>query len=185
MRIGSRNGCEEVLEKQMGYWRNQLAGTPPMLEMPTDRPRPPVQSYKGGYQPLIVESGLTQKLEQLSQRHGVTLFMSLLAAFKTLLYRYSGQTDICIGTPIAGRNRSEIEHLIGFFVNTLVMRTDLVGGMSFSEVIQRVKETALGAYANQDVPFEKLVESLQPEQNLSRSPLFQMMFALQNMRKWR
>jgi len=170
----------EALERQIGYWRGQLAGAPPMLEMQTDRPRPTTQSYRGGHQPLVVGRELTEKLKQLSRRQGSTLFMTLLAVFKVSLHRYSGQTDICIGTPIAGRNRGEIEHLIGFFANTLVIRADLTGEPSFAELNKRVKETALEAYAHQDVPFEKLVEELHPVRDMSRNPLFQVMFALQN-----
>jgi non-ribosomal peptide synthetase component F len=170
----------EVLEEQLSYWKQQLNNAPPVLELPTDRPRPPIQSYQGAIASLVLCESLSQKLKFLSQRSGVTLFMILLAAFQTLLYRYTGQSDICIGSPIANRNRSETEGLIGFFVNTLVLRTDLSGNPSFQELLGRVREVALGAYAHQDLPFEQLVEALQPERSLSHQPLFQVMFILQN-----
>src|SRR5215213_792412 len=170
----------EELERQLAYWRRQLAGAPPVLELPTDRPRPSNPTFKGAKHLFELPIEVSEGLKTLSQREGVTLFMTLLAAFKVLLYRYTGQADIVVGSPIAGRTRAEVENLIGFFVNTLVLRTDLSGGPSFRELLGRVRETALGAYAHQDVPFEKLVEELQPERDLSRSPLFQVMFALQN-----
>jgi len=169
----------EVLSTQLAYWRQQLDNLP-VLELPTDRPRPAVQSYQGATQYLSLSLELTQALESVSQTAGVTLFITLLAAFQTLLYRYSGQTDIAVGSPIANRNRSEIEGLIGFFVNSLVLRTDLSGNPMFRELLTRVREVALGAYAHQDLPFEKLVEELQPERDLNRNPLFQVVFALQN-----
>jgi amino acid adenylation domain-containing protein len=170
----------EVLERQLGYWREQLGGAPPVLELPTDKGRPAVQSFKGAVHGFELGEELRRGLEALSRREGATLFMTLLAAFQTLLGRYSGQTDIVVGSPVANRNRAETEGLIGFFVNMLVMRTDLSGDPSFRELIGRVRETALGAYAHQDVPFEKLVEELQPERDMSRSPLFQIEFVLQN-----
>src|SRR6185295_2374765 len=151
-----------------------------VLELPSDRARPAVQSYRGAYDTEVIGDGISEGLNGLSQREGTTLFMTMLAVFKVLLYRYSGQTDISIGTPIANRNRVETEGLIGFFVNTLVMRNDLSGEPSFKELLGRVKEAALGAYAHQDLPFEKLVEVLQPERDLSHSPLFQVMFSFQN-----
>jgi amino acid adenylation domain-containing protein len=168
----------EVRQRQVGYWREQLAELP-VLELPTDRPRPAVQSFRGGHHALRLEAGLTAGLRQLSQREGVTLFMTLLAAFQTLLHRYTGQDDIVVGSPIAGRNRAELEGLIGFFVNTLVLRTDMSGDPSFLELLRRVQQTAMGAYAHQDLPFEMLVEELQPERDLSRNPLFQVMIQLQ------
>ena len=171
----------EALERQLAYWRKQLAGAPP-LEMPADRLRSATPSYRGGHQDLIVDNDLAQNLRRLSGRQGGTLFMTLLAAFKALLYRHSRQIDISVGTPIAGRNFREIESLIGFFVNTLVLRTDLSGDPSFSELLDRVKEVALGAYAHQDAPFEMLVAELRPEREMSRSPLFQAMLTLQNVR---
>jgi amino acid adenylation domain-containing protein len=170
----------EKLDAQLEYWRRQLAGAPAALELPTDRPRPTVQTVRGAHQSFRVSAALTKSLKELSQREGATLFMTLLAAFKTLLYRFTGQEDIVVGTPIAGRNRVEIEGLVGFFVNTLVLRTDLSGQPTFQQLLARVRQTALGASAHQDLPFEKLVEELQPERDLSRTPLFQVMFVLQN-----
>ncbi|HKG81334.1 MAG TPA: amino acid adenylation domain-containing protein [Pyrinomonadaceae bacterium] len=170
----------EVLNAQVEYWRERLTGAAPVLELPADRVRPAVQSYRGAAARFEVSREVSEGLKELAHAEGVTLFMTLLAAFKVLLYRYTGQAGIVVGSPIAGRTRAEVENLIGFFVNTLVLRTDLSGGPSFRELLGRVRETALGAYAHQDVPFEKLVEELQPERDLSRSPLFQVMFILQN-----
>ena len=170
----------EVLDQQLAYWRKQLAGVPPVLELPTDHPRPAVKTFNGAAMSLNLPRSLSEELKALSRREGVTLFMSLLAAFQVLLQRYSGQEDIAVGTPVAHRTRAETEELIGFFVNTLVLRTELSGNPTFRELVQRVKETALGAYAHQDVPFEKLVEELAPERNLSVTPLFQVMFAMEN-----
>src|SRR5829696_3478572 len=170
----------EVLNAQVEYWRERLTGAAPVLELPADRVRPAVQSYRGAAARFEVSREVSEGLKELAHAEGVTLFMTLLAAFKVLLYRYTGQADIVVGSPIAGRTRAEVEHLIGFFVNTLVLRTDLSRAPGFRELLGRVRETALGAYAHQDVPFEKLVEELQPERDLSRSPLFQVMFALQN-----
>ena len=170
----------EVLENQLNYWKKQLAEAPTFLPLPTDKPRPARQSFTGAHQEFQLSLELTQKLTELSQQQGVTMFMTLLAAYGTLLYRYTGQSDILIGTPIANRNRREIESLIGFFVNTLVMRTDCSENPSFQELLMRVREMSLGAYAHQDLPFEMLVEALQPERNLSHTPLFQVMFALEN-----
>jgi amino acid adenylation domain-containing protein len=170
----------DALEAQLSYWRQQLAGAPPILELPTDFPRPPVQSFHGAYQFLSVSPGLTAALKQLSQQEGVTLFMTLLAAFQALLFRYTGQSDIVVGSPIANRNRIEIEGLIGFFANTLVLRCGLSGNPSFRELLGRVRQVALGAYAHQDLPYEKLVEEFQPERSLSHTPFFQVFFALQN-----
>lgn len=169
----------EVLSTQLAYWRQQLDDLP-ILNLPTDRPRPPVQSHRGATQYLQLPHRLSQELESLSQQQGVTLFITLLTAFQTLLYRYTGQEDIAVGSPIANRNRREIEGLIGFFVNTLVLRTNLSGNPTFWELLQRVREMALGAYAHQDLPFERLVEELQPQRDLSHMPLFQVMFALQS-----
>ncbi|MBE9120384.1 amino acid adenylation domain-containing protein [Tychonema sp. LEGE 07199] len=170
----------EILETQLTYWKQQLSGSTAVLNLPTDFSRPAVQSYKGGRQLFELPEHLTEAIRQLSRREKTTVFMTLLAAFKTLLYRYTGQEDILVGSPIASRNSSEIESLIGFFVNTLVLRTDLNGNPTFRELLSRVREVALGAYAHQDVPFEKLVEELQPNRDLSHSPLFQVMFAFQN-----
>ncbi len=169
----------EILENQLAYWRQQLDNIS-LLNLPTDRPRPAVQSYQGASQRLQLSKSLSEALEALSQQEGVSLFMTLLAAFKILLYRYTQQEDITIGSPIANRNRSEIEGLIGFFVNSLVLRTDLSGNPTFREVLQQVREVALGAYAHQDLPFEKLVEELHPERHLNQNPLFQVVFAVQN-----
>ena len=170
----------ERLEEQLSYWRAQLADVPPLLELPTDRPRPPVQSYRGAHETLLLSESLSRSLKELSRREGATLFMTLLAAFATLLYRYSGQRDILVGTPIANRNRAETEGLIGFFVNTLIFRTRLSEQMTFRELLGQVRELALEAYAHQDLPFEKLVEELQPERSLSHAPVFQVMLDLQN-----
>ncbi|HJP95208.1 MAG TPA: amino acid adenylation domain-containing protein [Pyrinomonadaceae bacterium] len=168
------------LEEQLSYWRAQLTDAPPLLELPTDRPRPPVQSYRGALETLLLSESLSRSLKELSRREGVTLFMTLLATFSTLLYRYSGQRDILVGTPIANRNRAETESLIGFFVNTLIFRTRLSEQVRFRELLIQVREMALEAYAHQDLPFEKLVEELQPERSLSHSPVFQVMLDLQN-----
>ncbi|MCC5658523.1 amino acid adenylation domain-containing protein [Nostoc sp. XA010] len=169
----------EVLEKQLDYWQKQLDDIS-ILNLPTDRPRLAVQTYQGARQPLQLSKSLSEALLALGQQEGVTLFITLLAAFQVLLYRYTQQEDIAIGSPIANRNRSEIEGLIGFFVNSLVLRTDLSGNPTFRELLSRVKDVALGAYAHQDLPFEKLVEELHPERNLNQNPLFQVVFALQN-----
>src|SRR5262249_11050883 len=169
----------EVLDHQLGYWRAKLAHVPP-LELPTDRPRPAEPRFRGNFQTIKLSAEFSEQLQALSRQEGTTVFMTLLAAFQTLLSRYSGQDDISVGTPIAGRNRAEIEGLIGFFVNTLVMRTDLSGNPTFKELLGRVRDTCLGAYDHQDIPFEKLVEELQPQRDMSRSPLFQVMFVLQN-----
>jgi amino acid adenylation domain-containing protein/FkbM family methyltransferase len=169
----------EVLEKQLMFWREHLNGVSP-LELPTDRPRPAVQTFHGATHTFEFPQDLTEALQGLSRKVGVTLFMTLLTAFQCLLHRYTGQDDIVVGTPIANRNRAEIEGLIGFFVNTLVMRTDTSGNPVFRELLNQVKKAALDAYTHQDLPLEKLVEELQPERDLSRNPLFQVMFAMQN-----
>ena len=169
----------EVLQTQLGYWKRQLLDAP-LLELPTDHPRPAVQTFRGSQRSLLLPNTVGEGLKVLSRQQGVTLFMTLLAAFKILLHRYSGQDDLIVGTPIANRNRLEIEGLIGFFVNTLVVRTDLSGNPTFRELLQRVREVCLGAYAHQDLPFERLVEELHLERNLGRNPLFQVMFVLQN-----
>ena len=169
----------EVLDRQLGYWRERLAHLP-RLELPLDQPRPPTQSFRGARERLELSDALRAKLVALSRREGVTLYMVLLGAFQVLLARYTGQEDVVVGTPIAIRTRSELEGLIGFFVNSLVMRTDVSGNPTFKELLRRVREAALGAYAHQDLPFEKLVESLSPERDPSRNPLFQVTLALQN-----
>jgi amino acid adenylation domain-containing protein len=170
----------DVLQTQLNYWQNQLADAPALLSLPTDHPRPAVQSFVGAYQEFSLSPVLSKALTELSRQQGATLFMTLLAAFDALLYRYTGSSDILVGTPIANRNRGEIEGLIGFFVNTLVMRADLADNPSFSQLLTRVREVAMDAYAHQDLPFEMLVEALQPERDLSHSPLFQVAFVLQN-----
>lgn len=169
----------EALATQLEYWKSGLAGVE-VLDLPTDRPRPNVASYKGSRVPVKLTSDLTERLKLLSNREGVTLFMTLLAAFDMLLYRYSGQEDLCVGTPIASRNRKEIEGLIGFFVNTLVLRNNVAGHGSFDELLKAVREVTLAAFDHQDVPFEKLVEELRPERSLNHSALFQAMFVLQS-----
>ncbi|HEX6287554.1 MAG TPA: condensation domain-containing protein, partial [Herpetosiphonaceae bacterium] len=169
----------EVLERQIDYWRQQLADLP-KLHLPTDHPRGAVQTITGGRHTHTLSPPLTSALHTLSQQEGATLFMTLLAAFQALLSRYSGQTDFAIGSGIASRNRAEIEGLIGFFVNTLVLRANLSDNPTFREALRRVRETTLAAYAHQDLPFEKLVEELQPERDLSSAPLFQVSFVLQN-----
>ncbi len=165
-----------ALESQTAYWKRRLFGMPERVGFPADRPRPARQSFRGGRQTRRLSAGLSRDLRALGRSAGVTLFMTLLAAFKVLLGRHAGVEDVVVGTPIAGRTRTELEGLIGFFVNTLVLRTDLSGRPSFRELLGRVREVALEAYAHQDVPFEKLVEELQPERDLGRNPLFQVMF---------
>lgn len=170
----------ENLEKQLSYWKKQLKDCPPVLELPADHPRPAAQSHRGAHLPLALSGSLSDSLKTLSNQEGATLFMTLLAAFQTLLHYYTGREDICVSTPIANRNRAEMEGLIGFFVNTLIMRVDLSGNPSFRDLLKRVREASLGAYAHQDLPFERLVEELQPARDLSHSPLAQVAFALQN-----
>ncbi|BAY15303.1 amino acid adenylation domain-containing protein [Anabaenopsis circularis NIES-21] len=170
----------EIFQQQMNYWKQQLSGSLPVLELPTDRPRSAIQTFAGRKQFFTISPTLTAALKTLSQQEGVTLFMTLLAAFQTLLYRYTGQEDILVGSPIANRNRKEIEELIGCFVNTIVLRANVAGNLSFRDLLKRVREVTLGAYSHQDLPFEQLVEELQPNRNLSYTPLFQVMFALQN-----
>jgi amino acid adenylation domain-containing protein len=170
----------ELLNKQLNYWKQQLAGKLPILELPTDYPRPTVATFKGAKQYFTLSRELTAALNELSQQEGCTLFMTLLAAFNTLLYRYTAQEDILVGSSIANRNRAELEGLLGLFVNNLVLRNNLNGNPSFRELLNRVRDVTLNAYAHQDLPFEKLVEELQPERDLSRNPLFQVMFILQN-----
>jgi len=201
-REGSRNGCSlrlpdlpmqyadfaawqrnatngEILEKQLGYWKEQLKGRVPPMDLPTDRPRPPVQTYNGATHFFALPDALAGALKKLCRREDVTLFMLLLAGFQALLHRYTGQEDVVVGSAISGRNRAETENLIGLFLNTLVLRTDVSGEPTFRQLLQRVRKVALDAYAHQDVPFEKVVQSLPVERDLSRSPLFQVMFVLQ------
>ena len=171
----------EVLEQQLDYWKQQLSGTLPVLQLPTDFPRGRVQTFQGANQSFSLGEQLTQELKALAQESGVTTFMLLLAAYKVLLSRHSGQEDIIVGTPIANRNRTEIEGLIGFFTNTLVLRSDLSNCPTFKELLAQIKELTYGAYEHQDLPFEKLVEELQPERDLSYNPLFQAKFRLENL----
>ena len=169
----------ERLQSQLAYWKQRLAGLAP-LELPTDRPRPAVQTFRGATLPVTLPRELAAGLQALSRQEGATLFMTLLAGWQALLARYSGQSDVAVGAPVANRTRVETEGLIGFFVNTLVLRADLGGGPSFRAALGRVREAVLAAYAQQDVPFEQVVEAVQPPRDLSRTPLFQVMFAWQN-----
>ena len=168
----------EVLNDQLRYWKQQLKDVS-VLNLPGAASRG-LMHHRGASQLLELPQSLLNALEKLSQQAGVTLFMTMLAAFQTLLYCYTGQTDIAIGSPIANRHRRELEELIGFFVNSLVLRTNLAGEPTFGEVLERVRDVTLAAYAHQDLPFEKLVEELQPVRNLGQNPLFQVVFALQN-----
>ena len=169
-----------TLDRQLAYWRGQLAGMPGFLALPADRPRPAVQSFRGASATLNLPPATGRALQELGRREGATLFMTLLAGFLTLLHRYTGLNDLAVGTPIAGRTQRETEGLIGFFINTLVLRGDLAGDPTFRELLRRVREMTLAAFTHQDLPFEKLVEELAPERSPSHSPLVQVMFALQN-----
>jgi amino acid adenylation domain-containing protein/non-ribosomal peptide synthase protein (TIGR01720 family) len=171
---------QQSLPEQLRYWEQKLSDTPPILQLPSSRPRLAVQSFQGDVITLELNQELTTKLKHLSQQSGVTLFMTLLAAFNTLLYRYTSQDDICVGTTIANRHSRELESLIGYFLNTLVMRTDLSGNPTFRELLQRVQNVAWEAYNHQDLPFDQLVAKLQPTRDLSHTPLFQVMFVLEN-----
>lgn len=168
------------LEKQQSYWLQNLGGVLAQLDLPTDKPRPAMQSHRGANEELIIESNLWSKIRQFAKRHEVTPFMVLLGAWSVLMYRLTGNQDIVIGTPVANRQRPEFEGLIGFFVNTLALRVKTAPGMTASEFMAAVKEATLGAYANQDLPFERIVEAVQPERDVGRNPLFQVMFALNN-----
>ena len=170
----------ETRQKQLCYWLEQLKQPLPILELPTDYHRPAVQTYRGRRDPLTLSSRLVNHLRQLSHREGKTLFMTLFAAFNVLLHRYTGQKDLVVGSPIANRTREEIEPLIGFFVNTLALRTNLSGNPTFRELLDRAQRVCLDAYVNQDLPFEQLVVHLQPERSASQTPVFQVMFVLQN-----
>lgn len=171
----------EALKTQLDYWKKQLAGATGVLELPADYMRPPVQTFRSASHTHELSASLSASLNALGRRKGLTLFMTLLAGFKTLLYRYTGEEDIVLGTPIAGRDRAEIKGLIGFFLNTLVLRTDLSGNPTFDELLERVRRTTVGAYSHQDLPFEKLLEELQPKRDLSRTPLFQVFFNMLNL----
>ena len=166
----------EALDAHLTYWKRQLSGVLPVLDLPLDHVRPPVQTFHGAYQLLTLSKETTGELKTLSQSRGATMFMTLLSAFTLLLHHYSAQEDIIVGSPIAGRNRAEIESVIGCFLNILVLRTDLSGSPSFAELLRRVREVSLAAYSHQDVPFEKLIEELQPARDLTRTPLFQVFF---------
>jgi hypothetical protein len=170
---------DDVLNKKISYWKEKLQGVEP-LQVPVDFARPAVQSTKGASVGFTVDKELTGKFHELSQKQGTTMFMTLLAAFKVLLFRHTGQADICVGTPIAGRQQQEVEGLIGFFVNTLALRDEVRGESSFAEFLQQVKSTTVDAYEHQEVPFEKVVEAVMVQRDMSRSPLFQVMFILQN-----
>jgi aspartate racemase len=172
----------ELLEEQLDYWRTQLAQLP-ALELPTDHPRPPVQTHSGASSRFRLSKSVSRALEYLSRDTDVTVATTLLAAFQVLLGRYTGQTDVVVGMPIANRTRSEIDNLVGFFVNTLVIRADLSSDPTFRELLSRVHDVALRAYENQDLPFERLVDELRPERDLSRNPLFQTIFAFQNVHR--
>jgi amino acid adenylation domain-containing protein len=171
---------DEILQTQLAYWMGQLAGRPPRLALPVDRRRPSAPSASAATHSFLLPAPLTRALETLSRQEGITLFMALLAAFQALLHRYTGQEDVVVGSPVAARNRVEIEGLLGFFVNTLVLRTDLSGDPTVRQLLRRVRQTALAAYSHQDLPFEKLVEALEPERTGEGTPLVQVMFALQN-----
>lgn len=171
---------DELLAPQVDYWKQQLADATHVLDLPTDYPRPPVQTFRGSQESFELSPALTAQLHQWSRQSGATVFMVLFTAFVSLLYRYSGQQDILVGSPIANRNRQELEDIIGFFVNTLVLRTRLSDDLSFQALLNQVKQTCLEAYSYQDLPFDKLVEILNPERSLSHNPLFQVMFVFQN-----
>lgn len=170
----------EILEQQLQFWSGQLSGAPPRLQLPTDRARPEVASFRGALLGFELSAALLAGLEELARQEGCTLFMVVLAAYQMLLSRYSGQQDVVVGSGVAGRTHAQTEGLIGFFVNTMIFRTDLSGNPSFRQLLGRVKEVTLGAYAHQDLPFEKLVKELRPERNLSQQPVFQVALALQN-----
>ncbi len=170
----------DILDRQIVYWKKQLAGAPQALELPTDRPRPPVQRYRGGQRITVLSADIATALKDLSRREGVTLYMTLLAALDVLLHRYTGQDDIVVGTSISNRGHADTERMIGFFINALVLRTELSSDLTFVELLARVRDVCLGAYAHQDMPFERLVQELQPEPDPSRSPLFQVIFTMQN-----
>jgi hypothetical protein len=167
------------LQKQLEYWRHKLAGAPAVITLPTDRPRPPVRSFHGARVPLSMPKEISEELKTVARSERASLFMVLMTAFQSLLSCLSNEEDIVVGSPVAGRNRREIEPLIGYFVNTLVLRADLSGNPTFRESVRRTRESALGAFANQDVPFEKLVEDLNPTRTAAYNPLFQVWFVMQ------
>ncbi|HVH13684.1 MAG TPA: condensation domain-containing protein, partial [Longimicrobium sp.] len=171
-------GRGPAAERGLAYWTERLAGAPGLLELPADRPRPAVPSYRGGTVPVHVPAETAERLRALARAEGATPFMVLLAAFQLVLARWSGTDDVVVGSPVAGRTRAEVQELIGLFVNTLVLRTDLSGDPSFRNLLGRMRETVLGAYEHQDVPFERLVDALRPERTLGHAPLFQVLFQL-------
>ncbi|MCP4653919.1 MAG: AMP-binding protein, partial [bacterium] len=172
----------EVLEEQITWWREQLGGgEPPLVELPTDRPRPPVETFAGARRWFELGPQLRTEIGALSHEQGTTLFMTMLAVFQTLLFRYTGQTALTIGSPVAGRTRPEVEALIGVFINNLALASDLGRDPDFRQLLERARKVALAAFAHQDLPFEKLVEALRPQRDLSRAPVFQVMFVLHNM----
>jgi hypothetical protein len=170
----------EVLEAQLSYWKQRLGGRLPVLDLPTDRPRSPVQTYRGAIEVQIFPADLLPKLKHLSQQSGATLFMTLLAAFNVLLHRTTGKDDIIVGTAVAGRNRAETEDLIGFFINMFPLRVDLSQNPDFSQILNRTREAALGAFSFQDIPLEKLIEELQPERYGSHMMLFEVAFGFRS-----
>jgi non-ribosomal peptide synthetase component F len=170
----------EVLDGQLAYWKDQLRGTPQVLKLPFDRPRPAVQSFRGAVVSADIAAPLAGELKKLSQREDVTLFMTLVTGFQTLLSRYSSQEQFIVGTDLANRTSVDTERLIGFFINVLPLRADLSGDPIFRDLLRRVRETSLGAYAHQDMPFDKLVEELSPERSLSHNPLVQVLFVMLN-----
>ncbi|MGZ4969988.1 MAG: amino acid adenylation domain-containing protein [Methylobacter sp.] len=170
----------DVLQRQIDYWQKQLSGIPDLLELPADRPRPPAMSYCGANYMISIPLALVEQLRALSRQHNTTLFMTLFAVFNVLLFRYSHQQDVCVGTPVANRNKLQIEGLIGFFVNTLVLRTDLSGDPQFDELLAQIKSTVLNAQNHQDLPFEQVVDMLKPERSRSYNPLFQIWFTVHN-----
>src|SRR5262249_52588286 len=171
---------KEVLDRELSYWKQQLAGIPERLELVTDRPRPSVQSFDANLHSLRLDAERLAELKRFSQEHQATLYMTMLAGFAVLLSRYSGQDDIVVGSPVANRQEAQIESLIGFFVNSLAVRVKVNRAESFSDLMREVRRTTLEAYQHQDIPFERLVEELRPERSLSSTPIFQVMFALQN-----
>jgi hypothetical protein len=170
----------EVLTRQLDYWKSELTGAPPLLALPTDRTRPAVQTFRGAVHESALPKNLVESLRLLGRQQGSTLFMTLLAGFEALVYHYTGQPDLVLGTDLANRTTVQTEALIGFFVNLLVLRTDVSGDPTFEGLIKRVREVTLRAYAHQDLPFDKLVEELRPERNLTHSPLVQVLFVQQN-----
>jgi amino acid adenylation domain-containing protein len=168
-----------IIDRQIAFWKENIGDSPAVVEIPTDKPRPPAQSFSGGWLPVSIPRNIASSVREFARMQGATVFMVLLAAFQALLHRYSGEQTIIVGTPVAGRNRAELEGLIGFFVNTLILKADVTDRGDFRGLVDQVREFALGAYSNQDVPFEKLVEELHPKRDMSRNPLFQIMMALQ------